>query len=402
MNIFHIPSWYMSPTSPLTGIFFRDQAIAVAKSVTGVNAGISTWGQNDDNLLLNARDHIFNLPKIINGLGKTTADEILLPNAVQYFTPAFTFTRKILNGNIKGIFKANVTNLKRFEDQFGKTDLIHAHCAYPGAYIAMMLKEKFSIPYVITEQMSPFPFPSFLNYEGECNDFVKKAYAHADRVIAVSPALAEKISSLKLGNPITIFNPVDENFFVPVKIPVHERFCFFTLGRLEHQKGIDILLKAISKVIQVNSNLEFVVGGSGSEFYNLTMQAEKLGIAKHVTWLGQLSREQARQQFQRCDAFVLPSRHESQGIVYTEAMACGKPSIGTICGGPEFLINEKNGMLVRPENVAELSRAMLWMLENHKRYNPEQIRKDFVERFSIKAFVSQLLPVYESILKRNF
>lgn len=392
----------MSATAPLPGMFFRDQAMAMARTFPEVNIGISTWGQTDERLLLHAKDHVFNISKMVHARKLRATENQLSTNAVEYFSPALTFTRKILRGNIQSILKVNIINLRKFEFTFGKVDLIHAHCAYPAGYLAMMLKQKFRIPYIISEHMSPFPFPSFINKNGNISDFIRQPYAHANQVIAVGPALADHIARLNLGKPKVIFNPVDEDFFKPADASTtNKRFRFFTLGRLEHQKGIDVLLQSILKLIRTNSNFEFFIGGDGSQAETLKNLATSLRIQNHVNWLGELTREQCRKEFQQCDAFVLPSRHESQGIVYTEAMACGKPSIGTRCGGPEFLINSDNGIVVEPENVSELSEALLHMMSSCKNYSVETIREDFIRRFSFKAFAAQLLPVYEDVMRKG-
>lgn len=392
----------MSENSPLTGIFFRDQALAMARTFSEINAGISVWGQNDERLLLHFRDHILNISKAIHARTLHAFEETLDANVRQYFSPAFTYTRKLLRGNIEGILKANISNLRKFESTFGKTDLIHAHCGYPGGYIAMLLKQRFGIPYMITEQMSPFPFSSFMSKKGNISDLIRLPYKHADQVIAVSPALADRIASLNLGTPKVIFNPVDETFFKPAEVLAeNQNFRFFTLARLEHQKGIDVLLRSAREVIKIKSNAEFVIGGTGSESAVLKKLAVYLNIDKHIQWRGELTRQQALEQFQRCDAFVLPSRYESQGIVFTEAMACGKPSIGTRCGGPEFLINNDNGNVLEPDNVKDLTDALLKMMSEYKSYNGDLIRRDFMERFSFQAFAEQLMPLYQEILSNK-
>ena len=61
MNIFTIPSWYPSKLNPAWGIFCKEQAEALAKVFPDSNFGVSLWGQNNDNTLLCAKDHVKNL-----------------------------------------------------------------------------------------------------------------------------------------------------------------------------------------------------------------------------------------------------------------------------------------------------------------------------------------------------
>ena len=106
-------------------------------------------------------------------------------------------------------------------------------------------------------------------------------------------------------------------------------------------------------------------------------------------------------QFRNCDVYILPSRHESFGVSYIEAMACGKPVIATDCGGPADFVNSENGILVPVGNVEEISNAILNMAENYKTYDPEEIRKFFLNTFSRKVVSSEIFHLYEEVVRQN-
>lgn len=95
---------------------------------------------------------------------------------------------------------------------------------------------------------------------------------------------------------------------------------------------------------------------------------------------------------------MLASRFETFGVVYAEALACGLPIIATACGGPEMIVQEKNGFLVPVEDVAALSEALKKMYAQYEAFDSEEIRADCLRRFSEKAVVSRLRTVYESCL----
>jgi glycosyltransferase involved in cell wall biosynthesis len=96
----------------------------------------------------------------------------------------------------------------------------------------------------------------------------------------------------------------------------------------------------------------------------------------------------------------LPSRYETFGVVYIEAMACGKPVIAVQNGGPDDFIKDFNGILIEPENTEELTNAMCYIIQNGSKYQPETIVKYVNKNFSSVAIASQLEKIYTDIEKR--
>ena len=103
-------------------------------------------------------------------------------------------------------------------------------------------------------------------------------------------------------------------------------------------------------------------------------------------------------EFNKCDIFVLPSRHESFGIVYIEALAMGRPIIATKCGGPEMIVNDLNGLLINTDNIDSLSKAIIYMYHNYQKYSNEIIREDFMHRFSKESTVQKYKKIYKEVI----
>ncbi len=292
-------------------------------------------------------------------------------------------------------------NRKNFElacRRFGPVQLIHAHVSYPAGYVASLLSREFDVPYVITEHMSPFPFSHLMKRDRPLDE-ISQAFEGASATIAVGPALADRIASFGYRRPTIIPNLVDERRF-QVGRPREDKLVFFTLCVISEQKGIDHLLEAIALWNPPASRFEFQIGGDGPKRGEYEARARRLGLADRVHWLGAVSRERAPDLFRQSHVFVLPSRHESFGIVYAEALACGKPVIATRCGGPEAIVHEGNGLLVDVGDFHALAEAMRTMAVNWGFYDSGLIRRDFEARFSRPAVVGQLSNLYRDVCGR--
>ena len=394
MNLFIIPSWYPTPQSKLSGMFTREQAEAIADLAPDVRVIVSTWGHDRSHLPIRKPIEITN--RLRWYLAQPKNNITSHQGVHEVFNPALTWTERLPFGGVNQLLPANRRNMELAFSHFGKIDLIHAHVSYPGGYIASVLGREFSIPYVLTEHMSPFPFPSLLR-NGRPLPVIDEAFTHAKAVISVSPSAAERIASFGYQIPRIIPNVVDERRFHLGASTTSKRI-FFTLCGLSDQKGIDHLLEAIALWDPPPDQYEFRIGGDGPMRAAYQDMADNLGIADRVRWLGPVSREAAPQLFRDCHIYIMPSRHESFGVVYAEAIASGKPVIATRCGGPEYIVTERNGLLVEIGDIPGLVKAMKYISANLSNYDPQAIREDFLARFSRPAVVSQLLALYQQVL----
>ncbi len=137
------------------------------------------------------------------------------------------------------------------------------------------------------------------------------------------------------------------------------------IARLEHQKGIDILLRAFA-LVRGSRAYNLVVVGDGSKFQDLKSLADSLGISQSVFWLG--SRIQPFPYYAWADIVVVPSRHEGFPNVPLEAMACGKAVICANCktGPRELTVNGVYGRLVPVEDVTALAREIIKLGDNEE------------------------------------
>jgi len=185
------------------------------------------------------------------------------------------------------------------------------------------------------------------------------------------------------------------------------------VGRLEKRKGIDILLAALPAVLNKFSELEVVLVGedvneSGISYKNIFLEKHKKdSILERVHFKGFVPTEQLPQYYCDCDIFVAPSRYESFGLVFLEAMMFGKVCIGTKVGGiTEILEHEYNGMLIPSNDIKALEHTIEKLLsnkeirdtlgknarENYERKFTSEKMRDGAAKFYSKCEKSELNP----------
>ena len=102
MNIFVIPSWYTTEQFPTVGIFLKEQAELLANAKPEWDIGISLWGSHESSLWLKANQPLQSFIRLTSKFPIKPYDKQLSGNCVEIFHPAFTWSRKIKQGNIKG------------------------------------------------------------------------------------------------------------------------------------------------------------------------------------------------------------------------------------------------------------------------------------------------------------
>ena len=277
----------------------------------------------------------------------------------------------------------------------GIPDVIYAHYM-PSIAMLRLVKQKYTIPIVGIEHWSELnkrTLPHRLMQMGQT------AYALVDRLLAVSPSLQAQMKRHFGVEAEVVYDMVSNAFLQPV-IPkkTAKPFVWLTVGSLIQRKGYDILIEAFA---QLGGAEQLIIIGSGPENERLHAQAEQLGIADRVRFTGMLDKQAIVSLMNESNAFVLPSRGETFGVAYIEAMAMGLPVIATPCGGPEHFVNSDNGLLVDMDNVEQLTKAMREMENTIDKYQPETIRAYVQERFSGKAIAGQLEEIFENVIKQH-
>lgn len=281
-------------------------------------------------------------------------------------------------------------------------DVIHAHCCVWAGYAAMRLSEKTGIPYVITEHATLFELHK--DQISRSNEkYIRQAFANAAKILCVSRAFAKVIAEYRPAADIDVIgNVVDFEQFKPCVNKFHSEMRFLAICYMNTRdqlikKGIDVLLKAWREFSRRCDRVRLIIGGGGQALQDAVEWCREYGIEQTVEFAGALSREQVVEQMQACDVFVLPSRYETFGVVYVEAMACGKPVIAVANGGPDDFVTGENGILISSSDAGELERAFDRIIQQRDKYDPGQIRSTVEKKFGGQAIAGQLEHIYKEV-----
>lgn len=172
-----------------------------------------------------------------------------------------------------------------------------------------------------------------------------------------------------------------------------------TVARLaedEQYKGYDQIIRSIPLIHQKVPDIHYVLVGKGSDRPRVESLVSSLGLEDCVTLAGFVPDEEICDYYNLCDVFAMPSKGEGFGIVYLEALACGKPTVGgNQDGAIDALCHGELGILVNPDNVNEIADTLIDILQGKSShpllYQPEALRQKVDEIYGFESFQSNLL-----------
>ena len=240
-------------------------------------------------------------------------------------------------------------------------DIIHGHYLFPAGAAAVEVGNEHGIKTYVTAHGSDM----FEVYKKQplMRSTIKKVLKGADVVLAVSNALRHEIiaTGVKgISNKTRLsWNAVDVNKFsndvndsFKKEYRLEDKPIVLFVGNLIKRKNVDSILEA-KKI--ASSDYYLVIVGDGPLFKKLKKKVEEENI-RDVIFTG--ARNDVDNIIPSCDVLILPSFSESFGLVLIEALACGKPVIGSNVGGITEIITDDVGLLVDPNKISSIARAI--------------------------------------------
>lgn len=177
-----------------------------------------------------------------------------------------------------------------------------------------------------------------------------------------------------------------------------------TVARLdsyERYKGYDQIIQALPQIKKYIPDIHYILVGKGNDRPRIEKLIQDLNLTDCVTLTGFVPDEELCDHYNLCDVFAMPSKGEGFGIVYLEALACGKPTLGgNQDGAIDALCQGELGALVDPDNIDEIARTLVQILQgtypNPLMYQPQALRQKVIEVYGFRAFQDKLLGLLQT------
>lgn len=239
---------------------------------------------------------------------------------------------------------------------------------------------------------------------------LQTALHHADRILAVSSYTRDRLlkeQNLDPGKISILPNTFEPQRFRIGPKPTYllERYklkpeqpVILTVNRLcssESYKGYDKIIDALPQIRQIIPNVHYIIVGKGDDRPRLEQLIVQRQLQDCVTLAGFIADSELCNYYNLCDIFAMPSKLEGFGIVYLEALACGKPTLGgNQDGAIDALCHGELGALVNPNDVEAIAQTLIQILQgtyaNPLIYQPEVLRQKVIDTFGFERFKQAL------------
>lgn len=223
-----------------------------------------------------------------------------------------------------------------------------------------------------------------------------------DRLCTAQNITLDKVQIIPCVVDGNTFTPSDKPAELVAKYQLTDAKVLMTVARLwptDLYKGVDITIRALPKIAQVFPTVKYLVIGRGDDQPRLAQLAQELGIGDRVIFAGFVPTNNLVEHYRLADAYIMPSQ-EGFGIVYLEAMACGKPVLaGDADGSSDPLQDGKLGWQVPHRDVDAVACACLEILTasdepkaplRERRCDPKWLREQTLAKFGKNTLISEL------------
>ncbi len=245
-------------------------------------------------------------------------------------------------------------------------DICQVFFGIPSGPIALFLKKKYRLPYVVRFGGGDIPGAQkrFSTLYKLLAPLIRAIWGHADALIANSDGLKQRALRFENRYPVQVIcNGVDTAFFRPATAQAGQSqrdtgaWEILFVSRLIEGKGMQFVIPHLRKIAEgLGRAVHLTIVGDGPYRRELERIACEAGVESMVSFAGNRGKAELPAWYQKADVFILPSLSEGMPNVALEAMACGLPVIMTPCEGSRELIGDNGIIAEQAQFIAEMIR----------------------------------------------
>ena len=284
-------------------------------------------------------------------------------------------------------------------------DIMHAHTLYSDGGVALRFSRLRSIPYVVTVRNTDLNL--FAKFRPDLSRERNNILANAAQITVLSPAYADRLCKLvgrsmsqSVMRKVTVIpNGIEQHWFDDTTRVVprshHVRLLF--VGSFDRGKNVSRLLDAVA-IIARSQPIELTLVGGGGNHAGVVESKLASGRFSFASFLGRIDDpDELRKVYRDHDIFVMPSLHETFGLVYIEALSQGLPIIHSHMEGVDGFF-EKTGVAfaVDPRDTKDIARKLSSSLSTYRSVGPKC--REQAKRFQWSGIAQEYLQVYRSAM----
>jgi len=403
-KILVIPSWYPTENDKINGSFFREQSKLMTDNfdvrVLHLKFEERPALRGGGKALFLAFIYFSKLPFSKMRQINLPSDEVFLhPPLTLYSLAVFGVTKR---RRFTGRMNAYLNAVNRLIEEGWVPDLVHAHSVNLAGLAAQKIKEKYNIPYVITEHI-PFSLDGYPEY---LRHVVRKAFENADIVLSLG---YDKVRQLGMSgidvDPNIVYNFVDEELFNVLcdKYKPGNELSIISVGAASFYKDHRTLLRAILHLRNKNIPFKLTLIGlkvwGDDNLYNSIIEfIYDNNLQNQVEIIDKVDRDAVAIYLSKNNIFILTSIAEGFPVSVLEAMASGLFIVGTRHGGTEDIINSEVGVLVPIKDYIKISDILEDIYNGKIIFEPQKIRDYIVSICGKKPFLERITSYYNKAI----
>ena len=290
---------------------------------------------------------------------------------------------------------------------FKNINLVHAHFLFSMGGIALKLKKEKNIDYIVAVRNSDVNL--FFKYIFHIRKIGINIMRKAKKIIFISPAYKEFVINRYIPyelrdcieeKSVIVPNGINpfwlQNKYAKYKYKKKDKFSLIYVGEFTKNKNIDVSIKAARKLKELGYNIKFIIIGGRGGYEDKIKKLAKINKDIIEIYDRIEEREKLLNMFRKSDIFVMPSHHETFGLVYVEAMSQGLPIIYTKGQGIDgYFEDGKVGYSVNTKDINDIVKKIEMIMHNYS--NISKNCYNLVENFSWNKIAKIYHNIYMSV-----